>query len=315
MVKEPIPLEQTIAEILDPDKPLTNARLTCLSDLNNEELELLRQAWSDVDVMRRRQVMSQLIHLSEVDFKLDFSSIFISCLADSDETIRTQAIDGLEIEEDYRFINPLLKSMREDSSVRVRAAAAIALGKFTLSGELGELSTDYTNKIYSALLDILDNKTESTEVKSRALEAIAPLSLPRIIELITEAYHTGNFKLKASAIHAMGRNCNPRWLNILLTELNSNEAEIRYVAANACGELGADEAVPHLIKLIKDEDDQVQEAAIGALGVIGGEQAEQILRKLAQDTHERIRQAAKSALEEIHFCEDLPSLNLYSDHQ
>jgi HEAT repeat protein len=151
----------------------------------------------------------------------------------------------------------------------------------------------------------MDNKAETAEVKRRALEAISPFNLPRVKELIEQAYHTDDVKLKSSAIYAMGRNCDSAWLTILMTELNNNEAEIRYEAANACGELGAEEAVPRLLKLIEDEeDDQVQEAAIKALGQIGGEHAKQTLNKLAKNPQPRIREAAKSALEEIQFCED-----------
>ncbi len=127
------------------------------------------------------------------------------------------------------------------------------------------------------MLEVLDNKTELTEVKRRALEAISPFSLPRVKELIETAYHTDDIKLRASAICAMGRNCDLAWLPTLLVELNSDEAEIRYEAAVACGELGAEEAVPHLVEMTKNEDQQVQEAAIKALGEIGSEQAKQAL--------------------------------------
>ena len=300
--------KQRIAEIFDSNEPLLNSKLVYLSDLSGEELKFLEQAWAKADAQRRHQVISQLIHLSEADLKLDFSSIFVFCLCDPDETVRTQAIVGLEAEENYLFINPLVQSLKQDSSDKVRAAAAMALGKFAMLGELGELSTHYTDKVYTALLEVLDNKTEAVEVKRRALEAIAPLNLPRVKEFIEEAYHSNDVELKASAICAMGRNCDSRWLTTLLAELSSNEAGIRYEAANACGELGANEAVPYLIRLVRDEDAQVQEAAIKALGEIGSEEAKQALNKLAESPQPRIRQAAKSALKELHFCEDSLSL-------
>ena len=154
------------------------------------------------------------------------------------------------------------------------------------------------------MLEVLENKTETAEVKRRALEAIAPLNLPRVKEFIEETYRSNDVKLKASSIYAMGRNCDSIWLFSLLTELNSDEAEIRYEAANACGELGAEEAVPSLIMLTKDEDAQVQEVAIKALGEIGGEEAKQVLQKLVKNPQPRIRQTAKSALKELLFCED-----------
>ncbi|MBC8275811.1 MAG: HEAT repeat domain-containing protein [Chloroflexi bacterium] len=304
MAAELSPRIQHIAEIFDSSKPVASSKLVYLSDLSSEELKFLGEIWVNADAARRHQVISQLVHLSEVDFRLDFNGVFVFCLGDPDEAIRIQATTGLDGEENYLLITPLLRALKEDNSTEVRAAAAVAIGKFVLLGELGKLPTHYKNKIYTALLEVLENKVEAAGVRRRALEAVSPFNLPRVKELIEQAYHTDDVKLKASAIYAMGRNCDFAWLTTLVTELNSNEAEIRYEAANACGELGAEEAVPHLLKLIKDEDRQVQEAAIEALGQIGGEQATQALNKLVKNPQPRISQAAKSALEEIHFCED-----------
>jgi HEAT repeat protein len=308
MATELSPRIQHIAEIFDSSKPITSSKLVYLSDLNNEELKFLKEIWADADVSRRHQIISQLVHLSEVDIKLDFSGVFVICLHDTDATIRAQAIAGLDGEKNYTLITPLLQALKEDSSAEVRAAIAIALGKFALLCELGKLPAHFTDKIYTALLNVLDNKMETAVVKRRALEAISPFRLPRVKELIEQAYNGNDTKLKASAIYAMGRNCDSVWLTTLLAELNNDEAEIRYEVANACGELGSEEAVPHLIKLAEDEDHQVQEAAIKALGEIGGEQAKQALNKLAKNPKPRIREAAKSALKEVHFCEDPLSL-------
>ncbi len=308
MAAELSPRMQQIAEIFDSSKPIVSSKLVYLSDLNSDELKFLEEFWVNADVSRRRQIISQLVHLSEVDVKLDFSGVFVLCLHDTDTTIRTQAVAGLDGEENYTLITPLLHALKEDSSAEVRAATAVALGKFALLCELGKLPTYSTGKIYPALLDVWDNKLETAVVKRRALEAISPFNLPRVKELIEQAYNSNDTKLKASAIYAMGRNCDSAWLNTLLAELNNDEAEIRYEAANACGELSSEEAVPHLIKLTEDEDNQVQEAAIKALGDIGGEQAKQALRKLMKNPQPRIREAAKSALKEVHFCEDPLSL-------
>ncbi|MGD0352651.1 MAG: HEAT repeat domain-containing protein [Dehalococcoidia bacterium] len=270
----------------------------------------MAEIWTDADLERRREIISQLVHLSEFDFKLDFSGVFVVSLGDPDETIRAQAVAGLDGEDNYLLIKPLVHALKEDISAKVRAAAAIALGKFALQGELGNLPSYYREKIYNSLLEVLDKKTELTEVKRRALEAISPFSLPRVKELIETAYHTDDIKLRASAIYAMGRNCDLAWLPTVLAELNSEEVEIRYEAASASGELGAEEAVPLIIEMTENEDQQVQEAAIKALGEIGNEPAKQALDKLTKNPQPSIRDAAKSALKEIQHCEDPLSLQL-----
>ncbi|UCH51846.1 MAG: HEAT repeat domain-containing protein [Chloroflexota bacterium] len=308
MTAELSPRMQQIAEIFDSGKSIVSSKLVYLSDLNSEELKFLEELWAITDVPRRHQIISQLVHLSEIDVKLDFNGVFVLCLHDTDATIRTQAVAGLNGEDNYNLITPLLQALKEDTSAEVRAETAVALCKFALLCELGKLPSHFTDKIYTALLDVWDKKLEDVVVKRRALEAISPFNLPRVRELIEQAYNSNDTKLKASAIYAMGRNCDPVWLNTLLAELNSGEAEIRYEAANACGELSSEEAVPHLIKLTEDEDNQVQEAAIKALGEIGGEQAKQALIKLMKKRQPRIREAAKSALKEVYFCEDPLSL-------
>jgi HEAT repeat protein len=301
--------EQELSEIFDPSQPITNSRLVHLSNLDDRGLELLKRAWANSDAERRRKVIASLVHLSETDLKLNFSRTFAFCLHDPDETVKTQAIAGLEAGEDPIIVAPLLETLKHDTSANVRAAAATALGTFALLGELGELSAYYVDKVYTALLAVLDNMGEPVEMRRRALEAIAPLNLPRVKEHIEKAYQSNDIKLKASAIYAMGRNCDPVWLTILLAELDSQETEIRYEAATACGELGAEEAVPYLIKLTKDADRQVQEAAMKALGEIGGEEAKQTLNKLSKSPQPRIRDTARSALTELQFCEGPLSLN------
>jgi HEAT repeat protein len=296
-----------ISEILDSSKSVNSSKLVSLSCLNTEETEFLAEAWPDVDLEQRREIISKLVHLSKVDLRLDFSSVFVLSLRDADEKIRMQAAEGLEGENNYLLIKPLIKALREDSSAKVRAAAAMALREFALQGELGNLPTYYRKKLYNALLEVLTSKTESTEVTRRALEAISPFSLPQVRELIEAAYHTNDIKLQASAIYAMGRNCDVAWLPTLLVELNNAQAEIRYEAAGACGELGAEEAVPYLLDMVTDKDEHVKEAAIKALGEIGNETAKRALRELAKSPQPLISDAAKSALKGIQFCENPPS--------
>jgi len=304
MTAEASPRSRLITDIFDSNKPLIISKLVHLSNLSSNDLKLLKLAWANSDTSRRQQVISNIVHLSETDLRLSFTNIFLFCLGDPDEAIRTQATAGLEAEEDEAIIAPLAKALKEDRSARVRAAAANALGNFSLLAELGKLADVYATRVYFALLQVLDNRAETAEVKRRALEGIAPLSRPRVKELIEDAYHSSDLKSKASAVHAMGRNCDPFWLETLLAELSNTEPEMRYEAALALGELGAEEAVPQLSKLTSDNDSEVQGAAIKAMGEIGGDQAKRVLKELVRSQDARIREAATSALKELLFCED-----------
>jgi HEAT repeat protein len=270
-----------------------------LSNLNSAELELFERAWVNIESKRRRQIINRLVELAEDNFELDFDNIFRHCLKDQDAEVRGKAIEGLWECGDASLINPLINLLERDSSESVQAAAAMALGKFAMLAELGKLRSCYASKVCQALLDVMNDKNRLVEVRRRALEATAPLSLSQVEEAIMETYQSHNRKLKISAIYAMGKNCNCSWLSILLRELSSADTEIRYEAAGACGELGEEEAAPHLVKLADDPDVDVQVAALQALGKIGGSEAKECLWKCLNSPSEVICQAAEQALYEL----------------
>ena len=299
-----LPFEETIADLGNCDKPLLSSRLIELSSLNSEELELLEQAWAVIEPKRRRQIIYRLVELAEDNFELNFDSIFTSCLKDQDAEVRSKAIEGLWESEEASLINPLINLLEQDSSQKVQAAAATALGKFAMLAELKKLRSCHTSKVCQALLTVISDKSKPIEVRRRALEAAAPLSLPQVKKVIIAAYQSHNSKLRTSAIYAMGRNCDHSWLPMLLKELGSADAAIRYEAAGACSELGEEEAIPYLIELIHDPDTDVRLAAIQALGKISGSEAKGCLKECLNNPSQVIRRAAEQALHELEAEED-----------
>ncbi|MDH5695247.1 MAG: HEAT repeat domain-containing protein, partial [Dehalococcoidia bacterium] len=281
------------------NKPLLNSRLAELSNLNSEELKLFEQAWAGIEPKRQQQIMYRLVELAENNFELDFDSIFKSRLKDQYAEVRSKAIEGLWESEEASLIDPLINLLNQDSSDKVKVAAATALGKFAILAELKKLRSSHTSRVCQALLAVIGDKSKPIEVRRRALEAAAPLSLPQVKKAIVEAYHSRNSKLKTSAIHAMGKSCNHSWLPILLKELANTDAEIRYEADRACGELGEEEAIPYLRDLINDPDVDVQMATIQALDKIGGPEAKDYLEECLNNPSEVIRQAAKQALNKL----------------
>ena len=300
----PSPIEGTIADLGNSSKPLSSSRLAKLSNLNAEELELLEQAWTTIEPKRRRQIVSRLVELAENDFELNFDSILKNCLEDQDAEVRSKAIEGLWENEEPSLINPLINLLGQDSSEKVQATAATALGKFIMLAEHKKLRSSHVSKVCQALLTAIGDKSKPVEVKRRALEAISPVSLPQVERAITEAYQSHNPKLRVSSIYAMGKSCNPSWLPILLKELGSADTEMRYEAAGACGELGEEEASPPLIKLVNDPDIELQLAAIRALGKIGGTEAKNCLEQCVDDPGEAIQLAAEQALRELEIGEE-----------
>ena len=297
-------LERYLAEISDSKKPLVISKLANLSTLSSEELRLFIETWVKMDAERQRQIVGHIVELAEENPNLNFDDIFIASLHDPDETVRIKSIDGLWECESCSLIDSFITLLREDSKESVRAAAAMALGKFAMLAELGKLRPEHRQKVERVLFAIIDDQDEQVEVVRRAIEAIAPLSLPRVKEIIQQAYNSDDDKMQFSAIYAMGKNSDPAWLPTLLRELGSADTEMRYEAAQACGELGEEDAVPHLSRLIHDLDSQVCLSALAALGKIGGSEAEDILQEYLTQSDEHIRQAAAEALQELDFEKD-----------
>ncbi len=301
-------IEEIITALADATTPLKSTALAELSDLNVHELHLFGCIWPKIEYKRRREIISRLIELAEDNFEFSFDAIFKRCLKDPDEVVRARSIEGLWENEESSFMETLIDMMQTDSALAVREAAANALGKFSMLAEHDKLPPGVIPMLSRALLGVYHDAGITVDIRRRALEAVAPLSLPEVRQAILEAYRSGDFKLKVSAVYAMGRNCDPGWLDILLDEMDSDEPELRYEAAVASGELGEEPSVPRLIELTEDDDPDVRLAALAALGKIGGSEAREHLELHLEDPSEAVRQVAEQALNEIEMMDEPTSM-------
>ena len=302
-------LEQCLEDLPDDDKQLTATRLVHLSNLGAEEMLGFVEAWAETGTERRRQAIAMLNELTEDNVDLDFNAVYRHTLGDSDDEVRAASISGLWECEERSLIDPIIRLMNDDPEEKVRAKAVQALGRFALLGETGKLLERDHGRIADALLAVIDNKGQALEVRRRAVEAVAPMSLPRVEGIIEQAYVDGDPKLKASAVYAMGLTCVPLWLPTLTSELDNEDPEMRYEAIGALAEIGEEDAVPNLLPLIQDSDPQVQAATIGALGAIGGAAAKEVLTRALDQEDSRIQDLAEAALQSMDFAEDPLGLN------
>ena len=297
-------LERCLADLNNSAKQLKASSLASLSGLSREEVKLFQETWAQTEPERLRQAVTRLVELTDDNLELDFEHVFRLCLSDDDDEVRQKAIEGLWGYEERSLIEPFIALLKRDRSEPVRAAAAIALGRFAMLAELEELRPADAEKVEAALLSVIYDKEEQLEVKRRAIEAISPLSRPHVRDIITQAYASDERALRVSALYAMGCNCDLVWFKTLAEELSSEDPECRFEAARACGELGDERAVPRLIALVHDSDPQVQLSAIGALGQIGGADARRELESCLERHDSRLREAADAALEELAFNDD-----------
>ena len=274
------------------------------SGLLPEELVIFARAWFGFTVENQRWIIATMAELTEDSSEVDFSAVFRMCLKDKDEEVLEKAIEGLWEDEDRAIIPGLIQVLHSDKSPQVRAAAAVALGKFPALVQEGKLLAKDGDSILESLMDILKDSGQPLEVVRRSMEAVAPFNTPDIRKFVTRAYKGDELLLKSSSIYAMGRTGEVSLLPVIIKELQNAEPSIRYESAHACAELGDEDAVPHLVALLDDDDYQVQLAGISALGKIGGPLAKKVLVNCVKDGAAVLEAAARSELENIEVLED-----------
>jgi HEAT repeat protein len=296
--------QDSIAQLTNGDGSISAPLLAHLSGLEADELDAFREAWSAAPTEVRRKTVGMLVEIAEDNVELDFSAVLRHALEDEEEDIRAKAVGGLWECEERTLIIPLMDLLANDPSETVRAAAAQGLGRFAMLAEVGNLLERDTARVADALLSTIDNDEETLDVRRRAIEAVSPMNVPRIAEIVEEAYESDDDDVRTSALYAMGRTCDPKWLPILLKELDNADPQFRYEALGALGELGEEEAVVYIIAAITDSDSEVQAAAVQALGSIGGAMAKRALGQAAKHPDGNIAELAQAALEGIATDED-----------
>lgn len=285
-----------------------------LSDMSAADFKLFQREWSEVSEERRAVIVRHMADISEENFVVDFTSVFSFLFDDRYPTVRQAALDGVWDSTELRLIQPIIRLLREDVSVDVRAAAARALAHYVLLAEWGQIRREAVEPIVEALLAEYQRPMVALEVKRAALEAVAAADNPRIADLILDAYEDGSNDLQLSAIFAMGVSADRRWLSMLDDEMGSPSADFRAEAARAAGSIGSADSIDGLEQLLTDDDLEVAMAAVYALGQIGGERANELLLRAADDPdYEELYDAIEEALGEMDWTNDDFNLLSFSD--
>lgn len=279
-----------------------------LSGLTEDSAGQLAPVWNNLAPSFRRKVMRALVEATETNVDLDYSVVGRVGLEDSDDGVREAAVEVLWDDETTDLMRRLMRVAQEDSSREVRAAAASALGRFILLGEMGDLPEKAAQEAQNAAIGILNDESEDVDVRRRALEAIGNSSNPAVLGAIREAYTGDDRRMQVSAVFAMGRSYDEQWNDTVLRELDSDDPEMRYEAARAAGELELEDGIARLSELVFDDDIDIRDAAIWALGEIGGKEALRVLNLLAEHAREQEDTELIEALEDA-----IASANLAGD--
>ena len=293
-----------IKAVADESESLSDAPFHEASDPSPSEVAEFDRFLSTLGDEERREVLTAMVEQAEENLELDFTSIFRNCLRDEDDRLAQLGIEGLWEQEDRWLITELVELLRSERGPRVRAAAALALGKFPVLALEGKVQTQDGALIYRVLMDFLEDEDEDLEVRRRCLEAIAPFNTEEVRDHIRWAHDNDDDDLRSSSVYAMGRTGDTIWLPTLLRELESYDPAVRYETAHACGDLGEQEATPYLVDLLQDDDPEVRLAAISALGKVGGAHARRALIDCVRDGDAAMSEAAHAELENLEFLDD-----------
>ena len=296
--------QELIEIIADPSAPLSDAPFHEASDPSPGELAEFVQVCDTLNEDRRCEVVAVMVEQAEENLELDFTAVFRQCLKDEDDRMAQLGVEGLWEQEDHWLITELVELLRSERGPRVRATAALALGKFPLLAQEGKLLPQDGGLVYRVLMDFLEDEIEDLEVRRRCLEAVAPFNTEEVKDYIRWAYDDDDQDLRSSSIYAMGRTGEAEWLPTLLEELENPDPAVRYETAHACGELAHEDAVPQLVEMLQDDDPEVRLACIAALGKIGGALARRALIDCVRDGDAAMSDAAHTELENLEFLDD-----------
>ena len=211
-----VEFEFALEQIADESRAIRSINLTHLSDLGRARAAELHHSLMDLSAARRLELVAVMVEQAESNIHLNFHAFLRLCLADAEAELRRLAIEGLWEDEHSSLVAPLANMLAGDPSPDVRAAAAISLGRFVLSGVLGEIDPAPAAWAIQALQDAWDRASEPLEVRRRALEGLAYTNEPAVRSLINLAYYDDDQLMRQSAVFAMGRTADRRWARLIM---------------------------------------------------------------------------------------------------
>ena len=297
--------DSVLEQLLDPEGRPPAQELVALSDLDDADARRLAEDWPEISAGEREWLLVGLAELTQDNIELNFDRVYKTGLEDEEPAVRLAAIRGLFEYEGRDLINPLIEMLRDDPDAAVRREAAIALGRFALEAELGNLRSGDIDTIRDALSGSAENTEEDVQVRAKAIEALGAISGEDTENLIESIYEEEDLWLKVGAVDAMGRSCNDTWLPLIIQEMENPAPEMRHAAAFAAGEIGEQDAIEPLKRMaIDDPDREVQLVAIHALSEIGGPLSRVALQNVLFEGDDELRDAVEEAMAEVTFQED-----------
>lgn len=286
--------------------------LPFFSDIYPDDLEELKKIWPKIALERRISILADLEDMMEADTMLSCDGLAKFALNDDFPEVRGNAITLLWECDDPKLAPRFVQMLENDESELVQTAAAAALGKFVLLGELGEIPPAAAGQTIKALIGKFHSKP-SKEIHEEVLKSLAYSSDPKISLMIEKAFMDTDSSWKLAAVISMGRSADDRWEKPVLQMIKSEDADLKNEAVKAAGDLELSSAHAMLLQILEEEEDDIElrSNAIWALSKIGGDNVKTVLLRLLEAApDEDEAEVIELALESLDFSTELPDLNL-----
>jgi HEAT repeat protein len=224
----------------------------------------------------------------------------IKALANEDFTVTAEVVTvlgRLEAKEAIPALvdlsNKLKKSLKSSYNYKIHSGYVYArvmpvlfqLGEQTVETELLNTLKD---KSYSGLFDSVITALGSIKSKK---------AVPQLITILEDK--SSSYFLRSRAAEALGNIGDKSSIPYLVAALTNNDLEVRISAIKALGSLGAKEAIPDLVKLLDDKQNRVVSTTIDTLGILQSKKTVSVLTPFLENTNSEIRTKAKKAIAEI----------------
>ncbi len=308
--KKPI---DVIAALLEDKPPFPAQYLHIFSDITPADLEAVEKVWPQVSVKRKINLLQDLESLMEADTLVSCDDFARFALQDENPNVRAQSISLLWECEDTRLIAIFGDLLAHDANENVRAAAADALGKFILLGELEEIPARSFRRAFDILVRSFSSELFEG-VQQQIVRSLSYSSDEKIFPLIQEAYSRPSKSWRIAALESMGRSADDRWKEIILEMMRSTDEDYQYEAVRAAGEIELKAAKSTLLDMLLDENQNsdLRYQIIWALSKIGGRDVREKMRGMLENTEDEEEiDVLEMALDNLELSEDDPSLEIF----
>jgi HEAT repeat protein len=305
-------LNAVLTALLDNSQLFPENLLPFFSDIYPDDLEEVKKIWSKIALERRISILADLEDMMEADMMLSCDGLAKFALNDDFPEVRGNAITLLWECDDPKLAPRFVEMLKNDESELVQTAAAAALGKFVLLGELDEIPSSATVRTIKALVGKLRSKP-TKEIHQEILKSLAYSSDPMISPMIEKAFMDTDLSWRLAAVISMGRSADDRWEKPVLQMIKSDDPELKNEAVKAAGELELSSARAMLLQILEDEEDDIElrTNAIWALSKIGGENVKSVLQRLLEAApDEEEAEVIELAIEALDFSSELPDLDI-----